>query len=235
MTIGDRLREKRRQRGISAAELGRRAAEIMGRQHPISASAVRNQENGTNGVPLALASVYAGILNVPLSWLVEGDRPLPAIPEVDELAIAVFGPLSGDWSTVTLTPPAHRPRAIFVEVTGFAGISLNAQFVEDGSLVPVYPAGTAVCHVPLSQTRLREGDHVLVHTTLHGSAVECLREVRSDGKTVRLLGIGSKEHPPIDLIRAGKWVSDVAIVSVVVAAVRGRVNGPELALPENTS
>lgn len=64
-TPGSRLREARKRLGMSANDL----AVHVGR----SASAVRNQENGTNGIPSDLAAQYAAVLGVEPQWLLYGD------------------------------------------------------------------------------------------------------------------------------------------------------------------
>lgn len=64
ITPGERLRQIRTQRGLSTAQLGER----VGR----SESAVRNQENGTNGIPASLAAKYARCLTITPEWLLYG-------------------------------------------------------------------------------------------------------------------------------------------------------------------
>ncbi len=70
-TPGARLRSLRTARGLSAVEL----AERVGR----SESAVRNQENGTNGIPPKLAALYAQALGSSAAFILygtgEGARP----------------------------------------------------------------------------------------------------------------------------------------------------------------
>lgn len=65
-TSGERLRNLRETRGLSAAEL----AAAVGR----SESAVRNQENGTNGIPATLAKKYAAILGVTPAAILYGEE-----------------------------------------------------------------------------------------------------------------------------------------------------------------
>lgn len=64
-TPGQRLREARVSAGITAEEL----ASKVGR----STSAIRNQENGTNGIPSDLAREYAMALGVEPAWILYGD------------------------------------------------------------------------------------------------------------------------------------------------------------------
>lgn len=90
MTPGERLRQKRQDRGMTAEDLAAR----VGR----SVSAVRNQENGTNGIPAPIAKKYAAALGTTASWILYGDDkadPVPA-PRTDELPI--IGPIqAGAW------------------------------------------------------------------------------------------------------------------------------------------
>lgn len=71
-TTGSRLRFARRATGISTGELAKRVQ--------LSESAVRNQENSTNGIPAALAPKYARELGVTPEWLLygRGGSPTPS-------------------------------------------------------------------------------------------------------------------------------------------------------------
>lgn len=68
---GQRLREARKSARISAEELARRVGS--------SASAVRNQENGTNGIPAPKAAEYAEVLGVSANWILFGDGVGPSV------------------------------------------------------------------------------------------------------------------------------------------------------------
>ena len=90
MTPGERLRQKRQEKGLSAEDLAAR----VGR----SVSAVRNQENGTNGIPATLAKKYAAALGTTAGWILYGDdKPdAAAPPSTNELPI--IGPIqAGAW------------------------------------------------------------------------------------------------------------------------------------------
>lgn len=93
MTPGERLRAKRQERDLSAEDLAAR----VGR----SVSAVRNQENGTNGIPAALARKYASALGTTAAWILYGDdTPEPEIePTLTELPLV--GPVqAGAWLAI---------------------------------------------------------------------------------------------------------------------------------------
>ena len=96
MTPGDRLRQKRQDLGLSAEDLAAR----VGR----SVSAVRNQENGTNGIPAPLAKKYASALGTTASWILYGEdrAEAPSIPTLSDLPIV--GPIqAGAWLMIDET------------------------------------------------------------------------------------------------------------------------------------
>lgn len=87
---------------MTAAELAQR----VGR----SESAVRNQENGTNGIPPGLAKKYAAALGTTAAWLLYGeDQPSPDVaPTLADLPI--LGPIqAGAWLAVDDTPQDDPP------------------------------------------------------------------------------------------------------------------------------
>lgn len=74
-TPGERLRQRRRELGLTAQGIAERTGK--------TATAVRNQENGTNGLRPEVAAQYAPILGVTPQWLLygEGDpQPFDAAP-----------------------------------------------------------------------------------------------------------------------------------------------------------
>jgi transcriptional regulator with XRE-family HTH domain len=85
---GARLRSTRLAAGLTGQDLSRRASLVLSRDKPLHASALRNQENGTNGIPARLAEAYADILGVSPGWLLfgEGGRP-PHAPEARPLRL----------------------------------------------------------------------------------------------------------------------------------------------------
>jgi SOS-response transcriptional repressor LexA len=107
MTAGERLRAKREERGLSAAELAQR----VGR----SESAVRNQENGTNGIPPALAKKYAQALGTTAAWILYGDETPASTPEPEMAVLPVLGAIqAGAWLAIddsSQDEPETRPAA----------------------------------------------------------------------------------------------------------------------------
>lgn len=74
---GERLRQRRQGLGLSARELAEKL--------DLSESAVRNQENGTNGFSALTAQRYAEVLGVTPDWLLFGEgggggKPSPRKP-----------------------------------------------------------------------------------------------------------------------------------------------------------
>lgn len=96
MEPGERLRAKREERGLSAGELAQR----VGR----SESAVRNQENGTNGIPAALARKYAAALGTTAGWILYGDNTPDAVPLPSTEELQIIGPIqAGAWLAIDET------------------------------------------------------------------------------------------------------------------------------------
>ena len=71
-TSGQRLRASRKLNGLSAERLAELAATAMNRERPFAATAIRNHENGTNGIRPDVADAYAKVLGVTPQWLLYG-------------------------------------------------------------------------------------------------------------------------------------------------------------------
>ena len=72
-TIGSRLAEAREERGLSVVEAARRMA--------VKPDTLRNWESGTSAPRSNKLHLLAGILSVPVTWLIDGD--LDDIPAAD--------------------------------------------------------------------------------------------------------------------------------------------------------
>lgn len=140
MTPGDRLRQKRQDRGLSAEDLATR----VGR----SVSAIRNQENGTNGIPAPLAKKYAAALGTTAGWILYGDDTPDAVlpPTMHELPI--IGPIqAGAW--LALDESAQDDPVFFNAVADrrypharqwlreVRGDSMNARGINPGDLAHI--------------------------------------------------------------------------------------------------
>lgn len=209
-TIGERLRRRRRELGISTAEFGRLAARAAGRPKPISASAIRNQENGTNGIPYALVDPYAEILKVPAAWLLWGVSDATPPPPDDGLAgdmaplreIRVADSISAGWTEVETS---QTPITLFMDIPAWEGVPLVAYEVVGDSLAPLYARGTYLICAPARATGVRDGDHIIVWRVDNLGGLEVplrtLREVKALGlassTSADLLSLGATSQPPI--------------------------------------
>ena len=96
MTPGERLRQKRQEKGLAAEDLAAR----VGR----SVSAVRNQENGTNGIPAPLARKYAAALGTTAGWILYGDNTPEAVAAPSTNELPIIGPIqAGAWLMIDET------------------------------------------------------------------------------------------------------------------------------------
>lgn len=184
MTPGERLRQKRQERGLSAEDLASR----VGR----SVSAVRNQENGTNGIPAALARKYAAALGTTPAWLLYGHevQEAAAAPEISELPI--IGPVqAGAW--LAIDESAQDEPIFFAALADrrypharqwlreVRGDSMNAKGIMPGDLVHIVDLGEAGIN-------LNSGMIVEVTRTRAGGQLKeiTLKEVEIDGDGMRL-------------------------------------------------
>lgn len=237
-TPGQRLRRIRREKGLSATELGRRAARIGGREKPISASAIRNQENGTNGIPYSLLIAYAEVLGVQSRWLLFGEEADK--PEEVAYGVSVQGIISAGWHEETPVPPGHE-QTLSVDVEGYQ--TLFAYEVADDSLVPTYPRGTFLICTPAYDVGIRDRDHVILTTAQEkGVWLTSIREVRAwkteTDSGADLIPIGSSKSGVYDwfhLSQDGNVTRRLYVQDVVVAVwrpINPAARGNPLDLPE---
>jgi transcriptional regulator with XRE-family HTH domain len=250
-TPGERLRARRRALKISAAELGRKAADAIGRVSPISPSAVRNHENGTNGIPMSVARGYAEVLKVDPSWILFGDYDLApsqaeravlqehhhrVIEATGELAlsdihITTYGIVSATWLPVMVKPDhSTDENELYIFISGWAGTDppLIAYEVADTSLDPVYPKGTWLIAAREDVCIVQDGTHVIAARYNHKEeeiyqAVREVRGLREGG--VDLVGIGQHPIKPEPLVRNGEAVTDAYVDEVIIATFRALPGG----------
>lgn len=140
MEPGERLRALREQRGMSAADLAKR----VGR----SESAVRNQENGTNGIPTALAARYAAALGSTAAYILYGDGSHQIQSKIELQLLPIRGRVqAGAWLQVDdfvqdepkMYPAARDPRFLHAEqwLSEVVGDSVNKLDIKEGDLVHV--------------------------------------------------------------------------------------------------
>lgn len=205
-TTGERLRVARRKARLSAQELGRKAALELGRDRPISASAVRNQENGTNGIPLDTLYAYAAVLKMPAQWFLWGDDPFdfntahtqaeaeaaaqadadsdaPSFEEIfDEIAVQKLGFISAQWAPLMIDPKRRGTEDLFihVRVPGWHAEKdkLRAYEVLDHSLEPFVRRGAYIIAADALRAWADEGAWVIAGTWRGGDNVYALRKLR---------------------------------------------------------
>lgn len=97
---GARLRQVRRDAGLSAEDLARFAG--------CSPSAIRNQENGTNGIPAAMARKYAERLGVAPEWILFGTGDMAP----SRAAVMTLTQLAGGNARLELNTVLPMPIAI---------------------------------------------------------------------------------------------------------------------------
>jgi transcriptional regulator with XRE-family HTH domain len=242
MTPGERLRKARTAAGVSTKELGEKAAVVMGRPRPLSPSAIRNQENGTNGIPLIALLAYAAILNVPKEWLLgldeEYDSTLKQI-ELTNLTISMIGSLSAEWTEAALPAnPTWEPN-LFLRLPDFENTSLVAYEVIDRTLEPHYPINSAIVCMRVEEMGLRSGDHVVVGGLEDDAATIRLMEIRRSAFSVDLHSLNPRRPQKITLLRHGEIdpFDQIALIeSVVVASLRRPTpgTGPQIRLPDQS-
>lgn len=162
---GARLREFRREKGLSAKELGIKAAEILGRPTPISESAVRNQENGTNGIPPALFTAYAEALGVEPVALLFGKDWKPAEDKTPHARRApVLAPVAYDWRPLRDRKPSlvdESQERIFITLPGFVGMpAVYAAPFDDVEGGPYQP-GDILYFVQPEEGTVVDGSHII--------------------------------------------------------------------------
>lgn len=205
----------------------------MGRDKPISASAIRNQENGTNGIPLPAVATYAEILKVEPTWIVWGDNPgegldIPPNEEVDaiwdDLNIHSGGLVSAHWHPPMLNPRA-RPddQMLWVGVVGWSAKDdeLEAYEVMDDSLEPHFHRGTWLITAPKARAVIWDDAYVLACTFRGGHVVHAVRNVGfAPGVGAVLLMApkdAAKDELDVVLTRDGEVSEDYWIDRVVIA------------------
>lgn len=241
LTTGERLRSRRRALNISAEDLGRRAAMIMGRSKPISASAVRNQENGTNGLPMAVAEAYAEVLKTDAQWLLFGDRELSPDQEerelwkqaiahadhednlsIEDITIGSYGIISGRWlPAMVRSDSANTDDDICLLIPGWtqSGVPMSAYEVADTSLEPVFHKGSWLIAAPQGEAVLNDGTIVIAAKHRGEDLHQSVRMLKATKDGVDLVGIGAAPQKSEPLVRNDRLVDGVYVTDAIVATV----------------
>lgn len=220
MTPGERLRARREERGLSALDLAQR----VGR----SESAVRNQENGTNGIPAPLARKYASALGTTAAWILYGDDTPDRVPEPTLTELPLVGPVqAGAWLALDDTAqdepdtvPAvvdrrypHAPQWL----REVRGDSMNERGVFPGDIAHIVDVTAAGINLNTGMvvevTRSRDGGSLREIT---------LKEVEVTPSGIRLWPRSSNPRwkDPIDLSHGAGGDIEVQITGLLLAAIR---------------
>lgn len=246
-TAGERLRNARRKAGLSAGELGRRAGLLLGRDRPISASAVRNQENGTNGIPADTAQAYAELLSVTPGHILWADdeaelaAPIEPDPRDDtwgDVLIPALRIVSGNWLPMQYNPGKTIDDSfIWVGVPGWSAETDGLQALEviDRTLEPPFRRGTFLIIAPARDATIWDGCYVLASKLQGEEILHAVRQVAEDpAGGVHLFTFGKTEGPQIYLKEPdGSISNDLWLDGVVIASYyQERPKGRGLDIPE---
>lgn len=241
-TPGERLRAARKALGLSTAELGKRVAEYLQRPRPISASAIRNQENGTNGIPYSLMKAYSSVLGIETSELFFGrDNEFDFNPKTtedekwyrhisNEIFVPFCGEISSGWDEPTISNFLDGKNGIDFSLGEISSTKLSCYLVWDDSLEPDYRRGDILVVSELSEVTVQDGDHVLVIAAIGSVTARSLRQISSVGDDFVLLGIGSRKLQPMVLnADIGPFLDGVVVATVR----RRREGGSALTIPKS--
>jgi hypothetical protein len=230
---------------------------IMGRSKPISASAVRNQENGTNGLPMAVAEAYAEVLKTDAQWLLFGDHASSPDHEerelwkqaiefsehednikIEDIGITTYGIISGRWlPEMVRSDQANTDNDIFLFIPGWSqsGAQLSAYEVADTSLEPIFHKGTWLVAAPQGEAVLNDGTIVIAAKHRGDEIHQSIRMLKATRDGVDLIGIGSSPAKPEPLIRDGMRVDTTYVTDAIIAAVQYLPGGTGRPLDAATS
>lgn len=238
MNPGERLRTYRKAAGLTADELGRRAAMVLNRDRPVSAPTVRAHENGTNTISADMADAYARVLKIkPADILFGDDGPVTvsvaSVPDhvrmvgiVGEVRAGAFAEIPAEEPTPTEFVPVQLP--------DYTRAQLYALTVRGRSMDKDYPDGSVVVICPAHEAGIRANDHVVVRRWRGGLAETTLKEVVVENGAVVLWprSTDPEFQTPIRLETVRDADEGPEIIGVVVGSFTARASrtGPLLAL-----
>lgn len=232
MSPGERLRQFRKAAGMSAKELGRRAAMVLGRDRPLSEATVLNQETGINGISKDQAEAYARVLKVDPAAILFGPEttgPVASRPQGLRM-VGVLGEVrAGAWAEL---PEQGEGPTEFVPVAlpEYERAHLFALHVAGRSMDRHYPDGSVVIVCPAHEAGIREGDHVVVRRQRGGLYETTLKEIVSEPGGVALWprSTDPAHQEPIRLQSVRDAQEGPEIIGVVVGSfqTRGARSGP---------
>jgi len=206
-SIGDRIKQARKARNMSQADVARRVG--------VSQPAIANWESGVHDPRRLMLAKLAEILEAPLDWLAAGDRsvvesdkhaaaayirrPLQHVPVISFRAAALLA--------LDMSADPHAMAEDYIPVT--AGSSkLFAVFLNDRAVNLAFPPDTLVV-IDYSDRMPGDGDFCLAHV----SETPILRRWRE--APARLEPYSSDEGHKVIAVQ-----SDVAIIGCVRVSIR---------------
>ena len=235
MTPGERLRAYRKAMKLTAEELGRRAAMVLGRDRSLSAPTIRSHENGTNGISADLAEAYARVLRVKPSDIMFGEASASGVAPPDNVRmVGIIGDINAGAFAQLPDQEPEPSEFVPVSLPEYRRASLFALNVIGRSMDRHYADGSVVVVCPAAEAGIRDGDHVVVRRWSGGLAETTLKESTvMDGRVVLLPRSTDPEHQAA-IPLAGDRDSDEGpeIIGVVVGSFQARAarSGPLMRL-----
>lgn len=203
-TIGQRIRQARKARGLSQAKL----AVLVG----VSRPAVTQWENDDNEPDTANLIAVAEQLDVPYVWLAQGEdqsgvRPMPVLGEV---AAGVWREVDGN----TYEPIPVAPSPLYPTSAQFAlkvvGPSMD-KLAPDGDFIHVVD-------VEKAKMQLRNKDIVVVERRRHGTVeVSVKRYLEEGGKiTLRPESTDPRFQEPLEFVAGADDDTQVKVIAIAI-------------------
>ena len=203
---------------------------ILGRDK-LSESAVRNHENGTNGIPASVAEAYAIVLKTTPDLYVF-DKPTAAggvvarLPQMAPMRqVDVIGDVrAGYWQSVRFVEDDEPEEKLSIDLPQFARAQLFGLRVIGNSMDREYPDGTRVVICPAVEIGVREGDHVIVRRRRGDEVETTIKEValETNGLALWPRSTDPAHQSPIRVRPDRESDDGVEIIGVVVASYRVR-------------
>lgn len=234
MTVGDRIREARRERGLSQQELG----DAIG----VGQSTISEIEHGKlKSWPVHAANICR-ILGRPRSYFEPefaeraGDAQMPAAVGLRPIRrdIPVLGEVAaGLWREAVFRELDQVEEYIPVDVVGYERASLYALKVVGKSMDEFYKPGRFVVVAPTPEAGMREGDHVIVQRHKADLVELTIKELTR--KNGRIALVPHSSDPQFETVYIkGENADQTApkVIGVVVADYGRRERPPQMFQPD---
>lgn len=221
MSIGQKIRDARKERGLNQAELG----EAIG----VKQNTISDMEAGKLKNWQIHAAKIARALNKPRSyfepdWLAsetegrsEVVQPLRSITR----RVPIMGTVeAGTWREVLVDQLATPTDFIPVDLPEYARASLCAFLVSGNSMNLYYPAGTYVVAIPAAEAGVQYGDRVIVRRDRAGLTEMTVKELVQEGPRAYLWprSTDPDHQTPIPILPSENDQDAPVITHVVVAS-----------------